>query len=118
MIGTLAQEERERRGPKFFGVTLQVHESDPRLRPGMTAQVEIQVEERVRALYVPLEAVFVRDGRNLVYVAGLRGPREVEVTLGPSNHDFVVIEKGLAKGARVYLRDPLGSVAEPGQSQQ
>jgi multidrug efflux pump subunit AcrA (membrane-fusion protein) len=84
----------------------------------MTAQVEIQVEERVRALYVPLEAVFVREGRNLVYVPGLRGPREVEVALGPSNHDFVVIEKGLARGERVYLRDPLGSVAEPGQPPQ
>jgi len=118
MIGTLAQEERERRGPKFFGVTLQLQESDARLRPGMTAQVEIQVEERVRALYVPLEAVFVREGRNLVYVRGLRGPREVEVTLGPSNHDFVVVEKGLARGERVYLRDPLGSLAEPGQSPQ
>jgi hypothetical protein len=37
------------------------------------------------------------------------------VTLGPSNHDFVVIEKGLAKGERVYLRDPLGPATDPGQ---
>jgi hypothetical protein len=26
--------------------------------------------------------------------------------LGPSNADFVVIEKGLARGERVLLRDP------------
>jgi multidrug efflux pump subunit AcrA (membrane-fusion protein) len=75
----------------------------------MTARVEIQVEERPRALFVPLEAVFERDGRRVVYLAGRR-PQPREVVLGPSNADFVVIEKGLARGERVLLRDPgLGS---------
>ena len=109
LVGTLAQEEKERRGTKFFSVTVQIKESEPRLRPGMTARVEIEVEERKRALYVPLDAVFERDGRSVVYPAG-RSPRAREVVLGPSNADFVVIEKGLAKGERVLLRDPgLGS---------
>ena len=34
LVGTLAQEEKERRGAKFFSVTVQVNESEPRLRPG------------------------------------------------------------------------------------
>jgi HlyD family secretion protein len=104
-IGTLAQEEEKRRGAKFFGVTIQINESEPRLRPGMTARVEIQVEERERALYVPLEAVFEKDGRQVVFVAGRR-PRPREVVLGPSNQDFVVVDTGLAAGERVLLRDP------------
>jgi multidrug efflux pump subunit AcrA (membrane-fusion protein) len=75
----------------------------------MTARVEIEVEERPRALYVPLEAVFERDGHNVVYLARRR-PQPRQVVLGPSNADFVVIEKGLARGERVLLRDPgLGS---------
>jgi HlyD family secretion protein len=106
LVGTLAQEEKDRRGAKFFGVTVQVNESEPRLRPGMTARVEIQVEERAASLYVPLEAVFERDGRHVCYVVGLTGVSPREVTLGPSNQDFVVIEKGLARGERVALRDP------------
>ena len=106
LVGTLAQEEKERRGVKFFGVTVQINESEPRLRPGMTARVEIQVEERKDATYLPLEAVFERDGRPLVYVARGRTPRPQEVVLGPSNQDFVVIERGLEPGERVYLRDP------------
>lgn len=105
LVGTLAQEEKERRGAKYFSVTVQVHESEPRLRPGMTARVEIEVEERKHALYVPLDAVFERDGRSVVYLAGRR-PRAREVVLGPSNADFVVIEKGLERGDRVLLRDP------------
>lgn len=106
LVGTLAQEERDRRGAKFFGVTVQVSESEPRLRPGMTARVEIEVEEREKSLYVPLEAVFEREGRHVCYVVGVRGLSPREVTLGPSNQDFVVIEQGLRRGERVALRDP------------
>jgi len=106
LVGTLAQEEKERRGTKFFGVTVEVNESDPRLRPGMTARVEIQVEERASALSVPLEAVFEKDGRHVCYVASGRRVREREVVLGPSNQDYVVVEKGLRRGERVCLRDP------------
>jgi HlyD family secretion protein len=106
LVGTLAQEEKERRGVKFFGVTVQINESEPRLRPGMTARVEIQVEERKDATYLPLEAVFQKDGRPLVYVAHGRTPQPREVVLGPSNQDFVVIERGLDPGERVYLHDP------------
>ncbi len=106
LVGTLAQEEKERRGTKFFGVSVLVGESEARLRPGMTARVEIQVEERSRALFVPLDAVFEKGGRHVVYTLRGRGSEEREVALGPSNQDFVVIERGLRRGERVALRDP------------
>lgn len=106
LVGTLAQEEKERRGTKFFGVQVLVNESEPRLRPGMTARVEIQVEERARAVFVPLDAVFEKDGRHVAYVLRAAGVQERELVLGPSNQDFVVIERGLRRGERVALRDP------------
>ncbi len=111
LVGTLAQEEKERRGAKYFAVTVQVNESEPRLRPGMTARVDIEVEERAKALYVPIEAVLEREGRAVVYLAG-RKPRPREVVLGPSNADFVVVEKGLSRGDRVLLRDPEAAVPD------
>jgi len=108
LIGTLAQkdDDKERRWAKFFGVTVEINESEPRLRPGMTARVEIEVEERSRALFVPLEAVFEREGRTRCYL--VEGGRLLarEVVLGPSNQDFVVVETGLRKGDRVALREP------------
>jgi HlyD family secretion protein len=119
LVGTLAQEEKERRGAKFFQVTVLVNESEPRLRPGMTAQVEVQVEERARALSVPVEAVFEKDGRSICYVLERGGLHPRDVVLGPSNQDFVVVEKGLREGDRVALRDPgappsdFGSVTAP-----
>jgi multidrug efflux pump subunit AcrA (membrane-fusion protein) len=71
----------------------------------MTARVEIEVEERANAVFVPIEAVFEREGRSVVYVSARR-PRPREVVLGPSNADFVVVEEGLSRGERVLLRDP------------
>ena len=106
LVGTLAQEEKERRGTKFFGVTILVNQSEPRLRPGMTSRIEIEVEERPRALSVPLDAVFERGGLSVVYVASGRHVEARGVVLGPSNQDFVVVERGLRKGERVCLRDP------------
>jgi len=114
LVGTLAQEEKERRGVKFFGVTIQINESEPRLRPGMTSAIEIQVERRANAVRVPLEAVFERDGRHLCYVATRRGLVAREVVLGPSNRDFVVVEKGLRRGDRVALRDPSAAPSDFG----
>lgn len=106
MIGALAQEEKERRGTKFFSVTVEINESDPRLRPGMTADVEIEVEERKNAVFVPLEAVFNRGGRSVAYVASYGRIEARDLLLGPSNRDFVVVESGLRRGERVCLRDP------------
>jgi HlyD family secretion protein len=119
LVGTLAQEEKDRRGTKFFGVTIQVNESEPRLRPGMTARAEIETEERAKALSVPLDSVFEKDGRSLVYVVSGRRVEAREVVLGPSNQDFVVVEKGVRRGERVCLREPgapatdFGSVTSP-----
>jgi len=119
LVGTLAQEEKERRGAKFFGVTIQIDGFEPRLRPGMTAQVEIEVEERPRALYVPLQAVFDKEGRSVCYVVRRGRLQAQDVVTGPSNQDFVVIDRGLREGDRVALRDPgapptdFGSMTSP-----
>ena len=106
LVGTLAQEEKDRRGAKFFNVTVQLDGTEPRLRPGMTARVEILVEERKDAVHVPVDAVSEREGRTVAWVAGRTGLRQREVVLGPSNADFVVIERGLSPGEMVVLGDP------------
>jgi HlyD family secretion protein len=116
LIGTLAQEERDRPRSKFFGVTVEVNETNDRLRPGMSARVEIEVEERPKALYVPLEAVFEKDGRSIAYVVTRRGVTPREVVLGPSNRDFVVVVSGLRRGERVALRDPEAAPPDSGSA--
>lgn len=105
-IGTLAQEEQGRPAGKYFRVTVLVRNVDPRLRPGMSARVELLVEQIERARFVPLESVFERAGRRYCYVLR-KGRTEVqEVLTGPSNENYIVIEAGLDPGERVLLRDP------------
>lgn len=106
LVGTLAQEDFARRGGKYFGITVEVNERDERLRPGMTATIEIQIERKEKALFVPIQAVFDREGKRVVYVREFGGFREREVVTGSSNRDFVVIEKGVVTGDRVALSDP------------
>ena len=52
------------------------------------------------------KAVFEKDGRHVCYVVQRGALREREVSVGSSNRDFVVVERGLEKGERVALRDP------------
>jgi HlyD family secretion protein len=106
LVGTLAQEDFARRGAKYFGITVEINERDERLRPGMTATAEIRIERKEKALFVPIQAVFDREGRRVVYVREFGGFREREVVTGSVNRDFAVIEKGLASGDRVALSDP------------
>jgi len=112
LVGTLAQEEKDRRGTKFFGVTIEIKEPEPRLRPGMTARVELQVESTPQALFVPLEAVFEREGRHVVYVVDRFSIRPQGVVLGPTNQDFAVVVDGLRRGERVCLRDPTAAPSD------
>lgn len=105
-IGTLAQADEVRRGGKYFTVTILIEEADPRLRPGMSARVELLVDHLAHAAFVPIEAVFERGGKHYAYVMRGRSPEVQEVLVGPSNDNHIVVEQGLAPGERVLLRDP------------
>jgi HlyD family secretion protein len=119
-IGTLAQEQEALRGGKYFTVTILVDEVDPRLRPGMSARVELLVERIASAVYVPLEAVFERGGKHYVYVVDGGAAEAREVLVGPSNDNHIVIEAGVEASERVLLGDPaddgrpLGGESVPG----
>jgi multidrug efflux pump subunit AcrA (membrane-fusion protein) len=71
----------------------------------MTAQTRIVVEKIRAAVSVPLECVFEKDERQIVYVQRGTDFVPVEVELGPRNDERVVIKKGLKGGDEVALRD-------------
>lgn len=45
-------------GAKIFEVTLQVHDRDLRLKPGLTATLDIVLNEYANELYVPVDGIF------------------------------------------------------------
>ncbi len=77
------------------------------LRPGLLADVEIQVENIPNALHVPSQAIYRQGGKPIVYVQGKDGkfsPREVELV--KQSESFMVLASGVEAGEVVALSDP------------
>ena len=107
LIGSLATAEQNQPTlTKYFEVQIVLNESDDRLRPGMTARVEILIDRVEQVLYVPLEGVFEKSGQKVCYVVHGKQAEERLVKVGKFNRDFIIIEEGLADGEQIYLQNP------------
>ena len=89
------------------------------LRPGLLADVEIEVERIPNALHVPQQAVFEKGGQSLVYVQTANGkfsPRVVKVM--KQSETTMVLESGVEPGELVALQDPTANKAEKGKAEE
>jgi multidrug efflux pump subunit AcrA (membrane-fusion protein) len=90
------------------------------LRPGMSAKIEILVDQLYDVKIVPVHVVANRAGKKICYVATGEEPEERDVQTGAFNDTFVEIISGLEVGEKVLLSPPrmAGSqaVAEPNES--
>jgi multidrug efflux pump subunit AcrA (membrane-fusion protein) len=77
--------------------------TDADLKPGVTARVEIFIEEVTDRLAAPVQAVFSKGGRHYVFRQAGNEVEPVEVTLGSASSEFVVIEDGVAEGDQLLL---------------
>ncbi len=100
-VGTIGQ-QRDQTNTKMFEVIVDIDGTDPVLKPGMTTSNEIVMSSIPDTLFVPIEAVFQKDGKTIVY----KGSSAQEVTLGPKNGNFVVVSSGIRAGDKLALRDP------------
>jgi RND family efflux transporter MFP subunit len=98
---------------KGFAVEFVIKNPDPRLRPGMTADVLLPVSTAMQALSVPLAAIFNEEGKegsvSVVYLVSREEKEPLtkrEVQLGIVNYDYAEIKVGLSEGDRVSLRRP------------
>jgi HlyD family secretion protein len=91
---------------KVFEVTIEVNEKDTLLRPAMTTNNNILVEELKDVLFIPQESVFVNDSISYVVVKTGLGLKKQQVDLGKTNSNFVVIEKGLLGGEEFLMVKP------------
>jgi HlyD family secretion protein len=111
LVGALAQDDQSRAGTKFFPVTIRLHGTDPRLRTGMTARVEIEVLSLPAAVVIPVQAVFGDKGQIYVVVPHGDRPERRAITIAAENESFAAVATGLTAGTTVLLVDP--TVASP-----
>jgi HlyD family secretion protein len=76
------------------------------LKPGMSAKVEILVEQLDEVIIVPVQVVANRGGKKVCYYLSSQGPKEREVRTGAFNDTFVQIIDGLEVGEEVLLNLP------------
>jgi HlyD family secretion protein len=88
-----------------FEVLIAVSSADPRMRPGLTAQAYIRGEPKKNILYVPRQALFLKDNKQVVYLrkGSNFDPREVRIQA--ENESRAAIE-GVAAGSEIALVDP------------
>lgn len=96
---------------KGFSVLVSIDKLDPRVRPGMTADLSFPVIDLRGVLAVPLAAIFIEDGKKYVYVterdpAATSKPERREVDVGISNYDFCEIKAGVKEDEAVLLERP------------
>jgi HlyD family secretion protein len=90
-----------------FIVTVELSDADEVVKPGMTAAVNIAVNQVQDALLVPNRAVRVVDGQRVVYVLKEGIPTPVNITLGASSEvDSQVLESELKEGDLIVLNPP------------
>jgi len=88
---------------KEYATEIEILNPPPGLRPGMTAQAAVIVQERSQATQVPLQAVFERDGNYYCLTHSAEGFAARQVNVGPTNDKFVVVEHGLQGNEQVVI---------------
>lgn len=96
---------------KVYKTIVTIDEEVTQLKPGMTAVVEIDIEQLENVLSVPIQAIVQRADKNWCYLQIAGRPERREVKLGKTNDKFVEIQEGLAEGDIVVL-NPMSLVQE------
>jgi RND family efflux transporter MFP subunit len=93
-------------GVRVYSTNVEIDGAYDFIRPGMSAKVEILIEELKDVMIVPIQVVANRAGRKVCYVATSQGTQEREVKTGAFNDTFVQIVNGLQVGEEVLLTPP------------
>lgn len=106
-VSTIDPAETIIEGVSTYKVTLRFKDKDERIRPGMTANIDISTEKRENVLTIPARAVTTKVGKKFVRVLTVDAqnkefPVETEVTVGLRGSDGnVEVLSGLTEGERV-----------------
>lgn len=107
-ISEIALSARRDGDVRVFPIDVTFSAEDKRVRPGISATVDIPIQSVQQAVSVLLSAVFFDEeaGRTLVYVQNNGGWEDRDVVVGINNLQFVEIKSGLEIGDVVALSRP------------
>jgi multidrug efflux pump subunit AcrA (membrane-fusion protein) len=90
-----------------FNLLVELKDADQYVKPGMTAAVNIVVDQITNSLLVPNSAVRVVDGKHIVYILNNNQLQPIEITLGASSDiESQVLDGNLKVGDLIVLNPP------------
>ncbi|HXW56697.1 MAG TPA: efflux RND transporter periplasmic adaptor subunit [Candidatus Cybelea sp.] len=92
--------------PRNFAIQVGIDNLDPRLRPGMQANLHIATERIRDGIIIPSQALFHDAGQTVAYVLLGRKFAERTIEVARRSGDQLLIAKGLQPGERISLEDP------------
>jgi HlyD family secretion protein len=96
---------------KVYLTDVSIEGANEDLKTGMTADVEVIINELHNVLYVPIQSVTTVEEKKVCYVMGSAIERR-EVETGLFNENFVEIKSGLNEGEKVLLNPPKWTAPE------
>lgn len=106
-VDKVARPRIPRQPVQYFGVTVELERSDPKLmKPGTRVRSVLEVESQAHAFAIPRQALFEKEGKKLVYRKKDGKFEPVVVTIGSSSAGRVVVTRGLIAGDELALEDP------------
>jgi HlyD family secretion protein len=93
---------------RLYRTEIQVLNPHPDMRPGMSCGIEVLSEIVPDALVVPLQSIFLDEGKTIAFVSRGTGHERREVKTGRSSQTLVEITAGLTAGEIVLLAPPAG----------
>jgi HlyD family secretion protein len=88
-----------------FDVAMKLSDADARLHSGMTAELLFLGDTRKNVFYLPRQALFLKDGKHIVYVKLGKDYEQKEIEIKDETESRAVIE-GLSEGTWVAMIDP------------
>lgn len=112
VVERIAPQATVKNNLKGFSARIALKDIDPRVRPGMTANIAIPVASAKDVLSIPLAAVFTEDGERFSYVKNGDSLERRPVQIGLTDYNFAEVTSGLSEGEIVSLVPPPEGIVE------
>jgi HlyD family secretion protein len=106
VVREVAQTGTSVQGVVNFKLTVELTDADTDVKPGMTAAVNIVVNEMQDVLLVPNRAVRLVEGERVVYLLVDGQPVKTEISLGSSSDTMSVVAGGDVKEGETVILNP------------
>lgn len=100
---------------KEYATIVKIDGEPEELKPGMTAEVEILVEDKKDVLTIPVQCIVEKGGKFYAWVRTADGVEPRELMLGGTNDTVFEIIDGLKEGERV-LQNPRADIPAASES--